>query len=72
MAIDVEGLDAAMDEVLIEDGIEREGAADLVDRVAVVDVHLGSEEFPVQRRGAKKMVVSEENCFRPFQRGVEG
>jgi hypothetical protein len=57
--IDVEGLDAVMDEVLIEGGIEGEGAADLVDRVIAVDVYLGSEEFPVEVRSAEEVVVSE-------------
>ena len=59
MAIDVEGLDAVMDEVFIEGGIEGEGAADLVDRVVAVDVHLRSEEFPVQVGSAEEVVVSE-------------
>jgi len=59
VAIDVEGLDAVMDEVFIEGGIKGEGAADLVDRVAAVDVYLRSEEFPVQVGSAEEVVVSE-------------
>jgi hypothetical protein len=59
VAIDVEDLDAVMDEVLIEGGIEGEGAADLVDRIVGVDAYLGSEEFPVKIRSTKEVVMSE-------------
>ena len=71
VAIDVVGLDAVMGEVFFEGAIEGKRAADLVDRIVVVDAHLGRKEFPVQVRGAQEMVMGEENRFRPFQRGVE-
>ena len=53
------------------DAIECEGAADLVDRVVVVDVHLGSEEFPVEVRSAKKMDESNWRKMAP-SRGIAG
>jgi hypothetical protein len=41
VAIDRVGLDAVMDEVFFEGAIEGERAGDLVDRIVVVDAHLG-------------------------------
>ncbi len=61
MAVNVEGFDAVVDEVFFEGDIEGGRAADVVDRVVMVDAHLGGKEFPVEVGGAKKVVVSEEN-----------
>ena len=66
VAVDVEGLNAVVDEVFFEGGVENEGAADLVDRVVMMDMHLGGKEFPVEVRSAEEVVVSEENRIYQF------
>ncbi len=59
VTVDVEGLDALMKEVFFKSDIEGEGATDLVDRVVVVDLYLGSEEFSVQVGSAEEVVMRE-------------
>ncbi len=59
VAVDVEGLDPVMDKILLEGGIEGEGTADLVDRVVPVDLDFCAEEFPVEIRSTKEVVMSE-------------
>jgi hypothetical protein len=66
VAVNVEGLDAVVDEVFFKGGVENERAADLVDRVVAVDVHFGGKEFPVKVGSAEEVVVGEENRVRPF------
>lgn len=71
MAPHMEAFDALMHEVPFKCHIEREGPADVVHRIAVVDVHLGVKEVPVEIGSTKKMVVSEQDCVRPLQRRVK-
>ena len=66
MAIDVKGLDALVREVFFEGAIEGERAADLVDRIIVMNPKLGGKEFPIEVRSAKKVVMRQENRIRPF------
>lgn len=71
VAVYVEGLDALMDEVIFKGGIEGKGAADLVNRIVTVDVHLGGKQFPVEVGGPEEVVMCEKYRHCVLERSVK-
>jgi hypothetical protein len=71
VAVDAEGLASVLEKAFFKRDIEREGPEDFGNGVLAVDVHFGSEQFPVQVGSVKEAVVAEKDRFHPFQRGVK-
>ncbi len=72
MAIDVEGLDAILFEILIEGNIEGETAAQIMGGVQFVNPDLAGKKISILVGGTEKMVMGEHEDVRRFQAFVKG
>lgn len=67
MAVDMEGFDAMVGEVLVEILVKTERPAELMPRIRSMDEYLGTKKIPIEIAGAEEMVMGEQDKIGPWK-----